>query len=154
MGAIDTVAAGAATAGTRTGDAAPNFGLETMCGETVTLEELRGKPVLINFWATWCGPCRAEMPELERLHQRLGDRLVVLAVDVDESPAQVTAFAAELGVTFTMVLDRGTKVFDRYRLLGLPSTYVVDAQGVTRAIRVGPFADAKDIEETIGEVGL
>ena len=110
--------------------------------------------MLINFWATWCGPCRAEMPELQRLHERLGDKLVVLAVDVDESPAQVAAFAKELGVTFTMVVDRGTKVFERYRLLGLPSTYVVDAQGVTRAIRVGAFANAKEIAEVIREVGL
>ena len=150
LGAID----GEASAGTRTGNAAPNFRLETTCGETVTLEALRGRPVLVNFWATWCGPCRAEMPELQRLHERMGDKLVVLAVDVDESPGQVTAFAQELGITFTTVLDRGSKVFNRYRLLGLPSTYVIDAEGVTRAIKVGPFASAEDVDNAIREAGL
>jgi thiol-disulfide isomerase/thioredoxin len=110
---------------------APDFTLPTLSGAPIRLAELRGKVVLLNFWATWCVPCRTEMPSLDALYQQYQDRgLAVLAVNVDTlSTAGVEAFMQEVAVTFPIVLDPAWSVARAYRVLGLPTTYLIDRGG-------------------------
>jgi thiol-disulfide isomerase/thioredoxin len=93
---------------------APDFTLPTLEGRTVTLSALRGQVVFLNFWATWCPPCREEMPSIEQLHSALGAQgLGVLAVDVDESPERVAKFVKDFRLGFPVLLDAGSHVFER-----------------------------------------
>src|SRR5256884_8100570 len=110
---------------------APDFTLPTLSGVPIRLAELRGKVVLLNFWATWCVPCRTEMPILEALYQRYKDRgLEVLTVNLDmRSTAGVEAFMQEVGVTFRVGLDPSWSTAQAYRVLGLPTTYLIDRAG-------------------------
>lgn len=106
-----------------------NFTLTDLQGKSWTLSELRGKVVLVNFWATWCPPCRKEMPDLEALYSRFkGEGLVVLAIS-DEDAAKVRPFIAERQVTYPILLDPGRKVNDLFQVEGIPKTFVYDREG-------------------------
>ncbi len=142
----------------REGFSAPDFTLELLGGGAVTLSELRGRPVVVNLWASWCPPCRAEMPAIERAYQDLKDEgLVVLAVNTtyQDSEAAAAAFVAEFGLTFPVALDRNGAVSSRYQLRGLPSTYFIDRDGVVRSVVVGgPMSEGlirAKIEEILKE---
>jgi thiol-disulfide isomerase/thioredoxin len=136
------------------GAPAPDFTLPGLDGTPVRLSDLRGKTVLINFWATWCGPCRKEFPELVKLAQQHGDRgLVVLAVNVSESRDDVAHFAQEFGATFPIVLDSDSNVVQSYRLIGLPTSLFVDRDGVLRAQQLGPLTEA-NLTAKLGQAGL
>jgi thiol-disulfide isomerase/thioredoxin len=119
---------------------APDFTLPTLSGVPIRLAELRGKVVLLNFWATWCVPCRTEMPALEALYQRYKDHgLDVLAVNLDLlSTAGVAAFLQEVGVTFRVGLDPAWSTAQAYRVFGLPTTYLIDRTGHVVVREVGP----------------
>jgi thiol-disulfide isomerase/thioredoxin len=118
---------------------APDFTLPTLSGAPIRLTDLRGKVVILSFWATWCGPCRTEMPTLEALYQRYRDRgLEVLAVNLDMlSTAGVEAFMQEVGVTFRVGLDPSWSTAQAYRVLGLPTTYLIDRAGHAVVREVG-----------------
>jgi cytochrome c biogenesis protein CcmG/thiol:disulfide interchange protein DsbE len=126
------------------GFAAPDFTLETLEGETVNLSDLRGQVVLINFWATWCPPCRAEMPAIQRVYDEYHDQdFTVLAVDVQEGEAQVTAFVEERGLTFPILMDGDGSVTARYQVLAMPSTFFLDQAGVVQEVTLGgPMTEA------------
>jgi peroxiredoxin len=128
----------------QTGFAAPDFTLESIDGQTVRLSDLRGQAVLINFWATWCPPCRAEMPAIQQAYDRYRDQgFTVLAVNLQESDAQVRAFADQFSLTFPILMDRSGSVSAQYRVRALPSTFFVDRAGVIRNVTVGgPMAHA------------
>ena len=116
---------------------APDFALPDLEGRTVSLEGLRGQVVLLNFWATWCLPCREEMPLLEKLHRELGPNgLVVLGVNYRESAAAVRAFLKAHGLTFPVVLDDG-EAAKRYAVYAIPVTFLIDRQGKVAARVVG-----------------
>jgi len=120
------------------GHPAPDFTLQTMTGEPLALSDLRGKAVVLNFWATWCPPCRAEMPELQAAYTAYAPGgLVVLGVNQAEDRATVRAFLNELGLTFPVVLDTQYEVADRYSVNSLPTTFFIDRDGVIRDIVVG-----------------
>jgi peroxiredoxin len=120
--------------------AAADFTLTGVAGQTVRLGDARGQVVLLNFWATWCPACRAEMPSIQRLHARFKDKgLAVLAVSVDRGGAEaVAAFATDHAITFPIALDPGMAVADRYGVRALPSTFLLDRDGRIRALAVGP----------------
>ena len=120
---------------------APDFVLERPgTGEQVRLSDFRGQTVVLNFWATWCVPCRTEMPDLQAAYE--SDDVVVLAVNDREPPGPVEGFVDEFGLTFPVVLDREGSVREHYRVLGLPATFFIDPDGVIRARNFGPvFGD-------------
>ena len=120
------------------GFAAPDFTLETPDGETISLSDLRGQVVLVNFWATWCPPCRAEMPAIQGVYDAYREQgFVVLAVDVGEGDAQVAAFADERGLTFPILMDREGTVSHQYQVRAMPSTFFVDQAGVIQEVTLG-----------------
>lgn len=113
--------------------AAPDFSLQSRDGGTISLREFRGQVVMINFWATWCGPCREEMPHLEALYQRysaLGFRL--LGVNVEEDSENAEAWLEEMPVSFSILFDPENRVSELYDVIAMPSTVLVDRQGNIR----------------------
>lgn len=113
------------------GRAAPNFRLANGDGQLVTLSNYRGKWVLVNFWATWCLPCRDETPDLQEVYERNEDVLVVLGVNQQETVEQMTTFGDAYDVTYPLVLDRSGQVSQAYRVSrNLPVTFLIDPQGV------------------------
>ena len=119
--------------------AAADFALRDVSGATVTLSGYQGNLVFLNFWATWCGPCREEMPSMERLYRQIGGRgLVMLAVNEKESVAQVATFMRSHGLSFPALLDVDGKVSSAYRVWGLPTTYLIDGSGRIIGMKSGP----------------
>lgn len=135
---------------------APDFRLATPDGRTIALGDLRGRLVFLNFWATWCPPCRVEMPSMERLHREFKDQgLVVLAVDLQESPRQVARFMRDFRLTFPALLDAEAEVAARYGVRGIPTTFLIDRQGRIVGSAVGPRdwagAEARQLIRTLLE---
>ena len=135
------------------GSPAPDFQLEALSGDAVRLSDFRGKPVLINFWATWCGPCRLEMPAIESRFEEHKSDLVVLGINFDESASDVRAFVQELGLTFTILLDPGGEVQKLYKIRGYPTTYLVDADGVVRIQHIGVMTQDQ-LDGYLSQVGV
>lgn len=128
----------------RQGYRAPDWTLETMDGDTITLSALQGQAVVINFWATWCPPCRAEMPAIEAVYAAYRDQgLQVLAVNMQEGADDVAAFVAEQDLHFPVLLDAGGQVARSYRVTSIPTTFFIDRSGVIReVIAGGPLSEA------------
>jgi peroxiredoxin len=116
---------------------APDFSLGSLSGEEVRLSEFRGQVVLLNFWATWCAPCRLEMPAFQERFDRLSPDLVVLAVNNNETSTDVSNFVQELGLTFDPLLDPGAEIQDLYQIIGYPSTFFVNPDGQIQEIHIG-----------------
>jgi cytochrome c biogenesis protein CcmG/thiol:disulfide interchange protein DsbE len=120
------------------GFAAPDFTLEMLDGREMTLSNLRGQVILVNFWATWCPPCRKEMPAIQEVYDRYRDQgFVVLAVDLGDGDDQVRRFIEQMELTFPILMDRDRDVSRHYRILSIPTTYFVDRSGVIQDIVIG-----------------
>jgi cytochrome c biogenesis protein CcmG/thiol:disulfide interchange protein DsbE len=132
--------------GPREGLQAPQFRLSTIDAGETALSDLLGNVTILNFWASWCGPCRAEMPALERLYQaEQRNGLAILAINstVQDEPAAVSAFAAEYGLTFPILLDRDGAAGRAYGVRALPSTFILDRAGIVRRVLYGgPLSEA------------
>lgn len=127
------------------GNPAPEVVGATLAGDSVALSALRGEPVLLNIWATWCAPCRREMPYLQELHERYGPRgLRVVGVTVDGGSArsQVEDFTADVGVDYEIVLDPRGRSMDAFQVVGLPATFLIDSDGIIRLARYGEVTEA------------
>jgi cytochrome c-type biogenesis protein len=132
----------------RIGENVPAYAASTLTGDSLSLPQLRGEVVLLNVWATWCIPCRKELPELEALHKQYeGQGLRVLAVSVDEggSDADVRDFAKEFGLTFTILRDPNERVFTAFSVIGVPASFLIDREGKLAWKKAGPFT-IKDAE--------
>ncbi|MHB1194888.1 MAG: TlpA family protein disulfide reductase [Longimicrobiales bacterium] len=126
------------------GSPAPAYGARTLAGDSVALADLRGKVVLLNFWATWCTPCRHETPFLDSLHARKapqGLEVVGVSMDAPSARDEVADFVRELGVRYTILLDPQMRGSDLYRVVGLPASFLVDRDGILRWMRFGPVSD-------------
>lgn len=117
---------------------APDFTLRTMDGPNLRLGEQRGQVVMLNFWATWCGPCKQEMPHLNRLYDKYRDAgFVLLGVNVDDDPKNAAAAAKQLGIRFPVLLDQAKAVSRMYDLNAMPTTVVIDRDGRVRHVHQG-----------------
>ncbi len=116
---------------------APNFELVDMDGEKHRLSDYRGKPLIINFWATWCPPCREEMPSMNRAWRKAKDEVSMLAVNVGEDEDTIFIFSADYPVDFTVLLDQSGDVIKQWPVKGLPTTFVLDREGNIRYMAVG-----------------
>ena len=130
----------------RTGFIAPGFSLQTLSGQPVRLSELRGQAVLINFWASWCKPCQAEMPAIENVYQDYKDYgLTILAVNTtqNDSNAKITEFISDYGLSFPILLDYEGETSRAYNLMATPTTFFIDPKGVIQDVVIGgPMAEA------------
>jgi thiol-disulfide isomerase/thioredoxin len=132
------------------GQVAPDFSYTMADGSVHKLSELRGRRVLVNFWATWCVPCREEMPELEQTAKENSDSLVVLAVNRNEAPAAIAKFGNEIGVTFPLITNIAGDIGDRYGATSLPVTYFINSDGTISSKQLGalsPTLLAKHLED-------
>jgi thiol-disulfide isomerase/thioredoxin len=126
------------------GDLAPELPFPDLNGENFSLEKVKGKVVLINFWASWCGPCILELPNLEKLQQRLRGRdFSVIAVGIDDQKENLASFKAQYGLTFPILVDEDGASKQAYHLGGVPETLMLDKQG-----RVVLFIDPEDQQPT------
>ncbi|MET3699382.1 peroxiredoxin [Bacillus oleivorans] len=124
--------------GTKRGSIAPQFELETIDGKVISLEDLRGKKVFINFWATWCPPCRAEMPDIQRFYE--DEEVVVLAVNLthtEDSLSTVRGFIEDGDFTFPVLVDQEGKVAEMYKVNAYPTSYLIDSDGRIQYIALG-----------------
>jgi peroxiredoxin len=133
------------------GQTAPEIELADFQGRQVKLSELRGKVIIVDFWASWCGPCRDSFPVFERLNKTYRDRgLVVLGVNVDNDPAAAQKFLKDTPVSFTVLADSSKKVAKAYAPPTMPSSYLVDRTGKVRSVHAGfKASDAAKLEAEI-----
>jgi cytochrome c biogenesis protein CcmG, thiol:disulfide interchange protein DsbE len=139
---VATAPAQAQKEGPRIGHQAPGFDLERLDGGRAELDGLRGRPVIINFWASWCAPCRVEMPDLiSAWREHSGQALQILAVNLtdQERRKDVTRFVTEFGLPFPVLLDTRGKVRELYALVSLPTTVFLDSAGIIQSVQSGPL---------------
>jgi cytochrome c biogenesis protein CcmG, thiol:disulfide interchange protein DsbE len=130
---------------------APQLPSELLSGHRVTLASLRGKPALINFWASWCGPCKREGPELDRFARTLHGRATLVGVDWNDQAASARAFIAQQGWTYAVLRDADGTVGDAFGLAGLPTTFVLDGRGDIVRILRGPQTE-RELEQALSAV--
>jgi thiol-disulfide isomerase/thioredoxin len=134
--------------GAERGKVAPDFVLQTVDGSTVRLSDFAGRPVFVNFWATWCTPCRKEMPEIIDAQRRYADSgLAVIAVNAMEDRDTAAGFVREFGMEFPSALDFRGEVALAFRATGLPTSYFIDRDGVIRAVFFGPLSSEQMDEQ-------
>lgn len=124
--------------GLEQGNKAPDFELETLDGDEVKLSDYEGERVMVNFWASWCGPCRAEMPDMQKLHEN--EDIKILAVnltDTESSEKNVPNFADDLGLTFSILLDQDNEVAGLYQIQPVPTSYMIDSDGIIQNKALG-----------------
>ncbi len=123
------------------GAPAPSFDLPSPNGErTISLVRFAGKPVVIDFWATWCTPCRSSFPAYQRIADRYGSKVTVIGISVDEGTGSIPKFARETGARFPLAWDEGQIVAKSYQPPTMPTSYVVDASGIVRFVHSGFYA--------------
>lgn len=138
----------------KVGEVAPDFALlDVRDGSVRKLSDFRGKAVILNWYASWCDPCKDEIPDLQEASVALPDELVVLGLDYKEGKGKALEMLDDLGATYPAVLDSDGDVAAHYRATGTPTTYFLDADGVVRAIKVGPFK-SKELEENLAKVNV
>ncbi len=138
------------TQGINLGNRAIDFQLQSINGTTVKLSDFRGSPVLLNFWATWCGPCKLEAPFLDQINASYSSQgLVMLAVDVGENATTVQNFMTGLNISLPVLLDSNQSVSRTYALTGIPTTLLIDKGGIIQYKRIGAFSDKASIESAL-----
>lgn len=128
--------------GVQVGNMAPNFELELLNGESVKLSDYQGKKVILNFWASWCGPCKVEMPEMEQFSKEHGKDVVILAVNMtvtEKNLETVEKYIEEGGFTFPVLIDADNNVSTTYEALSLPTSYYIDTEGIIQKKIIGPM---------------
>jgi len=149
---VITLTAAASGPAPRVGEPVPDFRIRLLDGEYLQLSDLRGQPVWINFWATWCPPCRAETPDIQEVYEKYkDDGLVVIAVSIGEDPCTVRAYQERTGTTFPMGVDGDTSIAAMYRIVGIPTHFFVDGDGILREWRIGAMSK-KTMDKKVDEI--
>ncbi|MBS3943073.1 MAG: TlpA family protein disulfide reductase [Dethiobacter sp.] len=140
--------------GPQAGNTAPDFTIpDALTGQNVSLSDFRGKAVLLNFWSTWCSACRAQKPDLIDAYFDFADQgLIILGVNLGESAQVVREYANQQGIPYALLLDTEQKVADLYQVRGIPTTFLIDGQGVIREVRIGLFNNAADLAAGIEKI--
>lgn len=132
------------------GTPAPDFELESLDGKTVKLSELKGKPVFLDFWATWCGPCRRALPHTQAFFEKYKDRAHIFAVNLRESKEKVREFMERYDYSFPVLMDTKGAVAEAYQVSGIPHFVVIDAEGKIQLIKTGYRAGTeKELEQVL-----
>ncbi|MGE7890107.1 TlpA family protein disulfide reductase [Bacillus cereus] len=139
--------------GIEIGKVAPDFELAKLDGTKVKLSDLKGKKVILNFWATWCGPCQQEMPDMEAFYKEHKGNVEILAINYTPSEKgggeeKVSNFAKEKGITFPVLLDKNIDVTTAYKVITIPTSYFIDTKGVIQDKFIGPMTQ-KEMEKRI-----
>lgn len=130
--------------------AAPDFHLKNLEGQIVSLSDFRGKPVLMNFWASWCQPCREEMPYLQQVYDEwTGKGLVLLTIDIGETPAAISKFFAENNLSLPVLLDSDKEVGREYGITGIPETFLIDKNGIIRKKQIRAYPNKQAVENDL-----
>ena len=136
----------------RVGQAAPEIAGTTLDGQPFTLSSLRGRPVVVNFWASWCGPCRDEFPMFRaQLAAHAGDGLAILGVVYEDDPELARAFVTEFEIGWPSVLDPDARLAAAYRVVAPPQSYFIDREGIVRSIQIGEVREA-DFERQLAAI--
>jgi cytochrome c biogenesis protein CcmG/thiol:disulfide interchange protein DsbE len=141
-----------AVQGVNQGNRARDFTLETLEGAELSLQDYRGNVVLVNFWATWCTPCRDEIPDIQAAYEAYqDDGFVVLGINVEEPQQRVEQFVAALGMTYPVLLDETGQILKMYRAIGLPMSVILDGDGVIQVRHVG-YLTAAQLERYLAQL--
>jgi len=152
-GLVMTGCISTSTQGVEVGNLAPDFQLQSLAGQTISLGDLQGKPVLINFWATRCPPCRGEMPYIQEIYEEWsGNGLVVLAINIGESSSSVEGFMQSNGLSFTVLLDTKQNVAQKYNIQYIPTTFFIDKDGIIQDKVIGAFQNKAQIENRLSKI--
>ncbi|MDD4875718.1 MAG: redoxin domain-containing protein [Dehalococcoidales bacterium] len=136
--------------GIEKGDIAPDFQLQNLEGQTISLSNLRGNPILINFWATWCPPCRSEMPHIQDIYEEWSDtELVLLVINIGENSSKVEDFMQSNDLSFPILLDTRQNVAQSYNITGIPTTFFIDKDGIIQDKVIGAFSSKAQIENRL-----
>ncbi len=139
--------------GAQVGGPAPDFQLKNINGQSISLSGFRGKPVLINFWATWCPFCRDEMPYLQQVYEEWsGKGLVVLAINIGESPSEVKKFLQTHNLSLPVLLDTNEKVAQKYNVPPIPTTFFINSDGIIQQKIIGAFPNKEAIEKHLNAI--
>ncbi|MGX5583179.1 thiol:disulfide interchange protein [Bacillus thuringiensis] len=135
---------------------APDFELTKLDGTNVKLSDLKGKKVILNFWATWCGPCQQEMPDMEAFYKEHKENVEILAINYTPSEKgggeeKVSNFAKEKGITFPILLDKNIDVTTAYKVITIPTSYFIDTKGVIQDKFIGPMTQ-KEMEKRVAKL--
>jgi len=135
------------------GKLALDFQLTDIDGQFISLSGFQGEPVLLNFWATWCGPCRVEMPYIQEVNNRRSEHgVVVLSINIGESLTRVEEFMRDYNLSFPVLLDFEGNVAERYNVGAIPTTYFIDSDGIIRDMQIGAFSSVAEIEDILNMI--
>ncbi|MFV5173305.1 TlpA family protein disulfide reductase [Bacillus cereus] len=142
--------------GIEIGKSAPDFELTKLDGTNVKLSDLKGKKVILNFWATWCGPCQQEMPDMEAFYKEHKENVEILAINYTPSEKgggeeKVSNFIKEKGITFPVLLDKNIDVTTAYKVITIPTSYFIDTKGVIQDKFIGPMTQ-KEMEKRVAKL--
>lgn len=133
----------------KVGQTAPNFILKEPNGKTVELKDLRGQGVLINFWGSWCAPCKKEMPYINAAYNQHLKGVKIYGINIQESPITVNAFLSRYGINFPILLDQKGAVTSAYKIVPIPTTYLIDKNGKIVRIIVGAMGSTKEVVQNL-----
>lgn len=131
---------------------APDFTLPTLTDTEITLSDLQGTPVVLNFWAIRCPACREELPYFDTVARQNADKATIVAVNIEDSTSQIKQFFGDSKVSFTVALDKNAQMTSSYATGYIPTTFFIDSQGVIRYLKVGAFADEKQLQASIDKL--
>ncbi len=139
--------------GNRIGFTAPDFTLPTLDKREISLSDYRGRPVILNFWATWCGPCRYEVPAFKAFSEKYSEEeVVVIAINTQDDPDSALGYAKADGLKFVIPIDPRGTVANLYNVRGMPTTFFINETGIITSIKIGPFLGIDEMEERMASV--